>query len=296
MKTNAQHYPWTAMLIACLLQACSAEDPQTTDSADQAKGKAMQNVFDEPENLRVIFHPRPDNRPDDTHDITIKVDDDVSLAGRLFISDSESPLVLFFHGNGEIASDYNDIAGFYGQLGLSLLIVDFRGYGKSEGTPTVTTLLSDARQIFDQLPAFLDANKLKPARLYVMGRSLGSASALEIATHAGNGIAGLIIESGFAYPAQLVERLGGRVGDVKDETGSDGALGALGKIATVSAPTLIIHGERDWIIPITDGQALHYHSGATNKTLVQVPGAGHNDLLWRGQQQYFDALKAFTAP
>ena len=122
-----------------------------------------------------------------------------------------------------------------------------------------------------------------------MGRSLGSASALEIGVYARNGIAGLIIESGFAFARDLVARLGGPAPEVPDD-GRIG-LGHLAKIQQIEVPTLILHGEDDWIIPVADARALHQHSGAADKRLVTVPGAGHNDLLWVGAVEYFSAIR-----
>ena len=248
--------------------------------------------LDRPDILNVVFHPREDPSPDDKHDLRIPVADDLALAARLHKVDDNAPLLLFFHGNGEIASDYDDIAPIYNQLGLNFLVVDYRGYGKSDGKPTVTTLLSDARKVFDTLPALCEKHGLAPTKVFLMGRSLGSATALEIGVHAGNGIAGLIIESGFAYPLQLIQRLGCPVPDATADAG-DGVLGALPKIAAITVPTLILHGEADWIIPVADAKALHEHSGAADKRLVTIPGAGHNDLLWRGRDAYFSAIKTF---
>ena len=252
------------------------------------------SLFDTPGILNVIFHPRPDEQTADEKDIRIPVANDVSLGARLHAASKTDPLLLFFHGNGEIASDYDDIAPIYLGMGLNFLIVDYRGYGRSLGVPGVATMLEDARTVFDQIPTLLESHGLSPSALYVMGRSLGSASAIEIANHAGNGIAALIIESGFAFPVQLIERLGGTIIGASEDKGT-GELGALSRIATVTVPTLIIHGQRDWIIPITDAHALHYHAGAENKKLVTIPGAGHNDLLWRGQEQYFDAIREITS-
>jgi len=254
---------------------------------------ASQHPLDRPEVLAVIFHPRRDfSPPDPARDVRVKVSRDVSLGGGLHVAGPDSPLVLFFHGNGEIASDYNDIAPVYNSLGLSFLVVDYRGYGHSDGSPTITNLLSDARAVFDALPDLLNERRLAPSRIYVMGRSLGSASAIEIAAHADDRIAGLIIESGFAYALQLIERLGGPPLLKKDD-GTEGTA-ALAKIAGVTVPTLVIHGETDWIIPVGDAQALHKHAGAKHKRLLTIPGAGHNDLLWVGQKEYFDAVQELT--
>ena len=246
--------------------------------------------FDTPEILSVIFHPRRDySTPDEERDVDIPVGDAVSLGGRLHPAKPDSPLILFFHGNGEIASDYDDIAPLFTRMGIAFLIVDYRGYGRSGGTPTISNLLADARAVFDHLPQLLADRELSPSGVYVMGRSLGSASAIEIAVHARNGIAGLIIESGYAYGAQLIARLGGPVPDA----GEDGKVGtaALAKMPSITVPTLIIHGEDDCIIPVSDARALHAHCGAADKRLVTIPQAGHNDLFWTGRDRYAAAVK-----
>jgi alpha-beta hydrolase superfamily lysophospholipase len=251
-------------------------------------------AFDRPEILSIIFHPRADTgMPDPERDLEIPVEENVVLGGRLHVCSPTAPLILFFHGNGEIASDYNEIAPVYNQIGLSFLAMDFRGYGKSGGQPTVSNLLSDACAVFDGLTEIFESRGLAPSKLLVMGRSLGSASAIEIAIHAGERIHGLIIESGFAYGQRLIARLGGPA----TGAGEDGMVGtaALAKMPLIAVPTLILHGEADWIIPVEDAHALHEHSGATHKRLITIPKAGHNDLLWTGQEQYFRAIAELVA-
>ncbi len=252
--------------------------------------------LDHPAIRRVVFHPRPAPRPPDTvRDLFFPMPDGVRLGARLHpAEDPAAPLILFFHGNGEIAHDYDDIAPAYHRLGLAFLIVDYRGYGHSTGTPTTEALLADARTVWDTLPNTLAGKGLAPARTFVMGRSLGSAAALEIGVHGADALAGLIIESGFAYALELVTRLGGPAFAETDD-GRVG-LGHIAKIEQIRVPTLIIHGQDDWIIPLRDAEALHGASGAESKRLLIVPGAGHNDLLWVAAQSYFDAIRAFTAP
>lgn len=250
------------------------------------------DVLDRPEVLGVLFYPRREtgvpHLPPGVHSVRIAVSDQVSLGGKLFLAGPTAPLVLFFHGNGEIASDYDTIASFYTEIGLSLLVVDYRGYGTSDGTPTATALVRDAVAVFERLDEVLTAHEIKPVGLYVMGRSLGSAPALEVALRAGDSLAGLILESAFAYTLPLIERIGFlQLPDAYEER--DG-FGNLEKIDRVRLPTLIIHGERDWIIPIGDARALFEASPAPEKKLVKVPGAGHNDLMMIGRRAYFGAI------
>ena len=250
------------------------------------------DVLDRPEVLGVLFYPRREtgvpHLPTGVHAVRIPVAEQVSLGGKLFLAAPSAPLVLFFHGNGEIASDYDTIASFYTEIGLSLLVVDYRGYGTSDGTPTATALVRDAVTVVERLGEVFEAHAIKPERLYVMGRSLGSAPALEVASRCGDSLAGLILESGFAYTFPLIERIGFL--QLPDAYEQRDGFGNLEKIDQVRLPTLIIHGERDWIIPIGDARALFEASPAPEKKLVKVPGAGHNDLMMIGRRAYFGAI------
>ncbi len=254
--------------------------------------------LDAPEVSRVLFHPRrdPPDRPVPlrVRTVRIPVDEDTAVSGRLHRANLDGPTILFFHGNGEIASDYDGISPLYTGLGINLFVIDFRGYGSSDGQPSASRLLADAVAVYKATGTILVENELKAQPLFIMGRSLGSAAAIEIAWHAGDGIEGLIIESGFAYTLPLLATLGLRWNvDATDEV-RDG-FGSLAKIAQVHVPTLIIHGQDDWLIPVENAHALYEGCGAVDKRLVTIPDAGHNDLLFTGQTEYFDALGAFVA-
>ena len=170
------------------------------------------DLLDRPEIGMVLFHPRPEyaHLPEspEAYSVRFTMADRTVIGGRLHPAGGTAPAVLFFHGNGEIASDYDDLAPLYHRLGLTLLVADYRGYGISGGHPTATALAGDALEVFDQTPAVLAAAGLKPAKLLVMGRSMGSAAALVVAEARGAALASLIIESGFADTLPLVERLG----------------------------------------------------------------------------------------
>jgi len=167
-------------------------------------------ILDQPSVLRVLFHPRRDNSipPNGTYPVAVEVEPGVSVGGRLYPAGAQNPAILYFHGNGEIAADYDDLAEYYTDLGITLLVIDYRGYGVSNGTPTASTVLTDAVTVFNAVGGILESHGLSPKRLYVMGRSLGSAAAIEVALHAGEQLAGLIIESGFAQTFPLLARLG----------------------------------------------------------------------------------------
>ncbi|MBD2182976.1 alpha/beta fold hydrolase [Planktothrix sp. FACHB-1355] len=250
-------------------------------------------VFDRPEVLRVLFHPRRDDGiiPKGVYSVAVKVESGVRVRGRLYPAAPDAPAILYYHGNGEIAAEYYEIANLYNQLGITLLVMDYRGYGSSDGTPTASTLLTDAVKVFDAVDSIFDLYGLNPQRLYVMGRSLGSAPAIEIAHYAGKRLAGAIIESGIANGWALLKRLGVEVDEEADEN-NDGVGNAL-KIKNITIPTLIIHGQEDNLIPVSQGIVLHRFCAAPDKRLVLIPGAGHNDLMVVGAVQYFEAIQKF---
>ncbi|MBN1813063.1 MAG: alpha/beta fold hydrolase [Anaerolineae bacterium] len=252
-------------------------------------------ILDRPEVLQVLFHPRREARFGPTQPgtltVTFEVEPGLHVGGRLYPAGHHAPAILYFHGNGEIAADYDEIAPLYTELGITLLVVDYRGYGISGGCPTSTHLLADAVQVFEDMGDILAEHRVAPARLYVMGRSLGSAAAIEVARHAGGRLAGLIIESGFADTFALLARLGLWVQGVDEEREG---FGNATKMETIQMPTLTIHGRNDVLIPASDGQELHRRAAAADKQLLLIPGAGHNDLLWVGRETYLETIRAFV--
>lgn len=252
-------------------------------------------VLDQPQVLQVLFYPRREEEatfiPPSARPVAFEVKPGLTIGGRLYPAGVRAPAILFFHGNGEIAADYDDLAPLYTRQGITLLVVDYRGYGTSGGAPTAGHLLADAVAIFGQAGRVLEDCGLTPPRLYAMGRSLGSAAAIEVALRAGRRLAGLIVESGFADTFGLLARLGLRVVGVEEE--HDG-FGNAAKMEQIHTPTLVIHGRSDMLIPAGDGQELYRRCAATDKRLVLIPGAGHNDLMLVGVAAYFGAIRAFV--
>ena len=247
--------------------------------------------LDRPEIVSAVFHPRPDPFPgprSGARDLFIPTEDDVRLMARFHQGPAQGATILFFHGNGEIVSDYDQLGPVYNQMGMSFLPVDYRGYGQSMGSPSITGMLRDAHAVFDFVSSWLQENG-HTGPLMVMGRSLGSAPALELAASRQSDFAALIVESGFAYTMPLLRLLGLDV----DGLGLDEDMGMdnLHKMAQVHIPCLIIHAERDQIIPVSDGQALYEACPSQEKTFVQIPGANHNDILLRDLKTYMQAVR-----
>jgi fermentation-respiration switch protein FrsA (DUF1100 family) len=258
------------------------------------------SVLDRPEILRSLFHPRPDLSPAPVpptgspgpgkveKDIQIPVEEGVSIGARFHMAEKSGANILFFHGNGEIVADYDELGPVYNQIGLNFLAVDYRGYGRSSGQPTVSAMMQDCHVIFDFVQSWLERNYFA-GPFILMGRSLGSASVLELAASRKDSIDGLVVESGFAFAAPLLRLLGidPEALGFKEETGFRN----IDKIQTFTKPTLIIHAEYDHIIPFSDGEALYNACSSPNKEFLKIPGANHNDIFMRGLQDYLAAVK-----
>ena len=252
------------------------------------------SALDAPEILSVLFYPRKDDRFGRKRagsDMMIPVDNQTVVGARFYHASKRKPTILFFHGNGEIASDYDDIGPLYGKLGINFIVADYRGYGLSTGRPTVTDMMADCHVIFDYCVKRLDAEGYT-GPLVVMGRSLGSASALEAAYYHADALAGLIIESGFAYMLPLLRLIGVPFAalHISEEDGCRN----IEKIKRFEKATLIIHSQFDQIIPFSDGQALYDASGASAKRLLMIPGADHNSIFAYGLKKYLAAVADFT--
>lgn len=243
---------------------------------------------------RVLFHPRNTRKteaPAGAVNIDVPVTADIRLGCRLFTHDNTTPTLIFFHGNGEIVSDYDDIAPYYLKEGLNFLLCDYRGYGWSDGTPRLDSFLADVDAAFVFLRAWL-AERDYTGPLFVMGRSLGSACAIDIAARHNEVLSGLIIESGFARSLPLLQVLGldpAAMGMREEDSFNNGE-----KIAVVTKPTFILHGQYDQLIPLWQAETLQAASGAKQKELQIIPGADHNSLIAVAGTRYFAAIRAFV--
>lgn len=249
--------------------------------------------LDHPSVTSVLFHPRPDlSQPMDAADIEdhwISVEASVNIGARFHLApDKGAPAIIFFHGNGEIVSDYDGIAPAFTGKGLHFMAVDYRGYGNSDGVPSVAAMMTDCQKIFDYCQNWLATNAFY-GPVVIMGRSLGSVSALEVASRRPTEIDGLVIESGLAYTMPLLRLLGVRP-EALGITEADG-FDQLGKINRYTGPVLILHAAFDHIIPFSDAQALYDNSGSVQKELVKIPNADHNDILFRGGETYLAAVR-----
>ncbi len=248
----------------------------------------MSSVFDSQAFNNNLFFPRKDtaSTPDSCDDIQVEVEPETFIHIRRHPSPDARLSLLFFHGNGEIVSDYDNLAEHFNSLGVELVVADFRGYGRSTGLPTLRAALADAHIIFDKLKS---NSKLKE-KVCIMGRSLGSAPTLELCSKHSD-IIGCVIESGYADPIPLVERRGLRIDKTTPE--EDALFNNSEKIRFVQCPILIMHGVDDFLISPHEAKLNFDNAGAKLKHLEILEGVGHNDMMMAPDHSYFTTLKRF---
>jgi alpha-beta hydrolase superfamily lysophospholipase len=250
--------------------------------------------LDKPEVLSRIFYPRQEERTplaEYSCDFDCTVEENIVLGCRFHGASQEAPTLLFFHGNAETVSDYDTIAAKYVQHGMNLLVTTYRGYGWSTGSPTVSAMLLDTDIIFQKAVNWLE-EKGYTGSIFAMGRSLGSASAIDLTERHQGSIKGLIIESGFADTMPLCKTLGIEL-ENNGVTEKEG-FGNCEKIAEIKIPTFILHGSSDTMIPVALAEKLQACCAARSKQFMVIPGADHNTMIATGGDKYFEVIKGFV--
>jgi len=248
----------------------------------------MSSIFDSQAFNANLFFPRSDSSPGPANSDNYYIDasKDIRIHARRHPNPDAKLSLLFFHGNGEIVSDYDNLVDYFSNLGVELIVADFRGYGKSTGVPTLRATLEDSHVILD----YLMENKILKNKICVMGRSLGSAPTIELCSKRSN-IQGCILESGYADPIPLVERRGLIIKNTTPE--ENATFNNSQKISAVKCPTLIMHGEDDLLIQPKEAKMNYDNAGATVKRLEILEGVGHNDMMMAPGGSYFKVLKEF---
>jgi fermentation-respiration switch protein FrsA (DUF1100 family) len=178
-----------------------------------------------------------------------------------------APVVMYFHGNSEIIDELGDFVAGYHQLGCSVLLPEYRGYGRAGGKPSQNGIRDDCVRFYDMIASRAGVD---PARIAFHGRSLGGAVAADLAAHRRPGA--LILQSTFTSVVDMArQRFFIPIPDflIRHPYRTDRL------VTDLDIPVLVLHGSSDWVIPVGHGRRL----GATarNGTYVEYD-SGHNDL------------------
>ena len=221
----------------------------------------------------------------DYADVNFETADGISLHGWYVYARNPRGTVLFLHGNaGNISHRLDSIAIFH-ELGLDTFIIDYRGYGQSEGKPSEEGTYRDAEAAWQYL---VTERGKDPERIIMFGRSIGGGVAAWLATR--HKAAALIVESSFTsavdmaahlypfMPVRLISRLQYPVADY---------------VARAECPVLIVHSRDDEIIPFAMGKAL-YEAAPAPKAFIELAG-DHNNGFLLSRDRYSKELAKFIA-
>jgi fermentation-respiration switch protein FrsA (DUF1100 family) len=215
-------------------------------------------------------------------DVSIETTDGVTLHG-WFIAGQSSQVLLFFHGNAGNISHRLDSIGQFHNLGLSVLIIDYRGYGQSAGRTTEKGIYHDADAAWRYL---VENRRIAANDIVIFGRSLGASAASRLASEYQP--LALIVESSFTsipdiaqdlypwLPARWLSRLSHATRDY---------------VRDVRCPILVIHSRDDEIIPFRHGEAI-FASANEPRTLLTIRGT-HNDAFLKDERVYIEGLRTF---
>jgi fermentation-respiration switch protein FrsA (DUF1100 family) len=192
-------------------------------------------------------------------------------------------VVLFFHGNAGNLSDRADLMIRLARLPAQVVMVDYRGYGRSEGRPSEEGLARDAMAAWRLV---VDAAGVPPRRVVLFGRSLGGAVAVRLASRTEP--AGVILESTFTSLKDMAAHHFPVVPRFLIRTRMD----SLSAIGGITVPKLHIHSRADEVVPYALGRRL-YEAAPEPKRFLEISGASHNETWVVGGETYFEAIASF---
>lgn len=216
-------------------------------------------------------------------DVTLTTEDGVALHGWWIPAERERAVLLFFHGNAGNIGDRLISIDVFRRLGLTVFIIDYRGYGRSEGKPSERGTYMDGEAAWEYLTT---ERNVAPERIVVFGRSLGAAVAAKVAAE--HRPRALILESAFTsvpdmaasvfplLPVRFLART--RYDNLK-------------RVAEIACPLLVIHSRNDEIIPFAHAERL-YAAANDPKRMLEIRH-GHNDGFVLSGALYLDGVAAF---
>ncbi len=219
-------------------------------------------------------------------DVFPVTEDGIKLHGWFVPYPDSRNTLLIFHGNAGNIGHRLSWIGMPHRLRINVYIVDYRGYGRSEGKPFEQGLYRDATAAYQW---WLHGRGVPEQKLVLLGESLGGAVAVDLAARIP--VSGIILQSTFTsardmakslFPLGLLQPLMG----VHFDSAS--------KIRQITCPKLIMHGDRDEIVPFKLGKKL-FELAPEPKSFFEVPGAGHNDLVWVAEPEYSRRIAEFLA-
>jgi fermentation-respiration switch protein FrsA (DUF1100 family) len=225
----------------------------------------------------------------DYESVALSTDDGVRLSAWFIPHPAPRATLLFFHGNAGNLSHRLESIRLFHELGLAVFIIDYRGYGESEGRPTEAGTYIDATAAWRYL---VETRQIPPQDIVIFGRSLGGAIAAELASRTRPGA--LILESAFTSVPNMAARL---YPWLPVRSISRFRYDTRRALDTIACPVLIIHSREDEVIPFAEGEQLYAHAREPKRFLELRGGHGDGFLVSGGRymQGIDDFLKIHLA-
>lgn len=238
----------------------------------------------------LIFYPSkeiyssPEQAGIKSEEVFIKTEDGETLHGYYLPSPHgfTSNVIIYLHGNAEnVSAWYEAPVLIQRYVPVNALIVDYRGYGKSTGKPTIEGTIIDAQAMYK----FLIKRGFKGEDISLYGRSIGGAIALELAIR--ETVRSVVVQSSFTSLRDIAKEIYPFLPDVLIENNHWHSKDLIKKI---TYPILISHGDRDQIVSISHSYKL-FEAANEPKKLIILKGASHNDVSSYFTDEYFNVLK-----
>lgn len=206
---------------------------------------------------------------DKIHEIVIPTTDSIALSALQINTFHSEKIILYFHGNAGALDSWQFIADDLNYLKTDLILFDYRGYGKSQGTITEAGLYKDAQAVF----AYAKKLGYADSNIIIYGRSIGTGIAVDLAQH--KNIDALILESPYSSLKAMIYR---EFWFMMPFLYLSYDFNSCAKAARIQSKVLILHGTDDEVIPFKYGQQLHSCFKSKNSRFIPIVGGHHNDL------------------
>ena len=277
---------WVASKIAILMVVafatqCDSQDSNSVDSQSESRPQSL-------DELLLFFplkHPVGNWHPKDLRfeDVFFSADDGTKLHGWYCPCDAPRAIVLMAHGNaGHVASRAPWLRHLQTRAQITVFMFDYRGYGRSEGVPTVEGVIQDATAARKKL---CELAKVEDSKMLLMGESLGGAIVIQLASNSAP--QGLIVQSTFSSLRDVADVHYPKLSWLVPRNKLDSAT----QIGRYRGPLFQSHGSNDHTIPLLCGEKL-FRSANEPKTFVKIEGADHNNYL---TDEYLEKLEEFLS-
>jgi len=233
-----------------------------------------------PDNINVI----PTSKlPSEIEEISIRTKDGIKITALYLPSPESNKVVIYFHGNA--GNIYHRIPSLFQlhKLGVNVLGVSYRGYGKSEGKPTEEGIYLDGEAVYQYV---IDEMNIPIKNIILFGRSIGSTVAINTAMN--RNILGIVLVTPLTSAKEQAEATG--LAFISSLAGE--AFNNIGKMESIKARLLVIHGTNDNVIPYSMGKKI-FEKALGRKKFVKIEGGNHNDLHDKYSREYWVPIIQF---